>query len=320
MKKTSSSRSTPAGSAGATAFHSCLDERIKRNLALKLFQMANDWSREEVEATVSDYFDMLAMELRGEPFNKAEHNRILQNLLANRTKGAVEKKHQNISAVLIELGYPYIDGYKPLRNYQELLSRIVEERLLGAAGLHQAAAAAVQQRVEQLPAVSDVLAILVNPPHREDNKPKLYETIQQIRKPVRRNYLEMESRNQTLGLAGEKLVLEFEHKRLWQAGKKELANRIEHVADTAGDHLGFDILSFETNGRERPIEVKTTRFGALTPFFASKNEVDVSEVREGEYHLYRLFNFIQQPKLFILPGSLRNTCSLDPIQFSALPR
>jgi hypothetical protein len=66
--------------------------------------------------------------------------------------------------------------------------------------------------------------------------------------------------------------------------------------------------------------VKTTRFGSLTPFFASKNEVQVSEVREAEYQLYRLFNFTKQPKLFALPGSLRNTCSLDPIQFSALPR
>src|SRR5437899_3120271 len=99
--------------------------------------MSDDWSREEVEATVSDYFDMLAMELRGEPFNKAEHNRDLQKLLANRTKGAIEKKHQNISAVLIELGYPYIDGYKPLGNYQQLLYGVVEDRLLGAAGLHR---------------------------------------------------------------------------------------------------------------------------------------------------------------------------------------
>ena len=282
--------------------------------------MANDWSREEVEATVSDYFEMLAMELRGELFNKAEHNRNLQKLLANRTKGAVEKKHQNISAVLIELGYPYIDGYKPLGNYQVLLCRVVEERLLGAAGLHRAAAAAVGQKIEQPPVVNDVLAILVNPPRREEDKPKLYDRARQIRTPVRRNYLEIESRNQTLGLAGEKLVLEFEHKRLWQAGKKDLANRVEHVADTTGDHLGFDIKSFETNGRDRLIEVKTTRFGALTPFFASKNEVDISEAREAEYQLYRLFNFTQQPKLFVLPGSLRNTCSLDPIQFAALPR
>jgi hypothetical protein len=281
--------------------------------------MAVNWSREEVEATVSDYFEMLALELRGEPYNKAEHNRNLQKFLNARTKAAVELKHQNISAVLIELGYPYIDGYKPRYNYQRLLYEVCEGRLLNATGLNQATAAAVEQVVEQPPVVSDVLAMLVNPPRREEDKLKLNDSAPRIRKPVRRNYLEIESRNQALGLAGEKLVLEYEHKRLWQAGRKDLANRIEHVADSKGDHLGFDILSFETNEREKLIEVKTTRFGSLTPFFASKNEVLISEIRENEYQLYRLFNFAREPKLFVLPGSLRNTCSLEPIQFSALP-
>ena len=232
--------------------------------------MSDHWSREEVEATVSDYFEMLAVELRDEPFNKAEHNRNLQKFLNNRTKGAVELKHQNIRAVLIELGYPYIDGYKPRYNFQGLLYEIVEDRLLNTVGLHQAAAAAVEQTVEQAPIVNDLLAILVSPPRREEDKPKLYDRAPRIRKPVRRNYLEIESRNQALGLAGEKLVLEFEHKRLWVAGRKDLANRIEHVADSKGDHLGFDILSFETDARERLIEVKTTSFGSLTPFLHPK--------------------------------------------------
>jgi hypothetical protein len=89
-----------------------------------------DWSRIEVEAAVADYLDMLALELRGEPFNKANHNRDLLRVLDGRTRGSIERKHQNISAILIELGYPYIDGYKPLRNYQELLREVVEERLL----------------------------------------------------------------------------------------------------------------------------------------------------------------------------------------------
>ncbi|MEJ0089237.1 MAG: DUF3883 domain-containing protein [Limisphaerales bacterium] len=282
--------------------------------------MAENWSREEVEATVSDYFEMLALELRGESYNKTEHNRNLQKFLNARTKAAVELKHQNISAVLIELGYPYIDGYKPRYNFQRLLYQVCEDRLLNATDLNQATAAAVEQVVEQLPVVSDVLAMLVNPPRREEDKLKLNDSAPRIRTPVRRNYLEMESRNQALGFAGEKLVLEYEHKRLWQAGRKDLANRIEHVADSKGDHLGFDILSFETDEREKLIEVKTTRFGSLTPFFASKNEVLVSETRENEYQLYRLFNFAREPKLFVLPGSLRNTCSLEPMQYSALPR
>ena len=74
------------------------------------------------------------------------------------------------------------------------------------------------------------------------------------------------------------------------------------------------------NGRDRLIEVKTTRFGAMTPFFASRNEVGVSETREREYQLYRLFSFREQPKLFVLPGALRNTCELEPVSFSALPK
>jgi Domain of unknown function (DUF3883) len=195
----------------------------------------------------------------------------------------------------------------------------VEERLTHNRGLDQSAANAVERPVEQVPIVKDILGMLVNPPSDKEDKPKLYDRPIHARNPVRRNYLEIESRNQSLGLAGENLILEFEHKRLWLAGKKHLAERIEHVAETVGDNLGFDILSFETNGRERPIEVKTTQFGELTPFFASKNEVDVSEVREAEYHLYRLFKFNREPKLFILPGSLRKTCRLDPVQFSALP-
>lgn len=76
--------------------------------------MAEGWSRAEVEATVSDYFEMLAHELRLEPVNKSEHSRNLQKLLNGRTIRAIESKHQNISAVLIDLGYPYIAGYKPL--------------------------------------------------------------------------------------------------------------------------------------------------------------------------------------------------------------
>jgi hypothetical protein len=279
-----------------------------------------DWSREEVEATVSDYFEMLAAELRGESFNKAEHNRGLQMLLNGRSKGSIEKKHQNISAILIELGYPYIDGYKPLKNYQQLLYSIVEDRLVFNRDLRHAAATAVHKPIVHVPQVDEILNILVDPPRREEDKPVFYDRPVQVRKAAARNYLEIESRNQTLGLAGEKLILEFEQKRLWRSGRKDLANRIRHVAETDGDAVGFDILSYEIDGRERPIEVKTTQFGELTPFFASKNEVDVSDAREADYHLYRLFKFTRQPKLFILPGSLRKTCTLDAVQFSALPR
>ena len=66
--------------------------------------MAQDWTRAEVEAAVADYFAMLRAERSGVPYNKTEHRRGLSKLLNGRTDGSIERKHQNISAALIELG------------------------------------------------------------------------------------------------------------------------------------------------------------------------------------------------------------------------
>ncbi|HWM24212.1 MAG TPA: DUF3883 domain-containing protein [Chthoniobacterales bacterium] len=281
--------------------------------------MSDVWSREEVEAAVTDYFVMLAKELRGELFNKAEHNRALQQILDSRTRGSVERKHQNISAILIELGYPYIDGYKPLGNYQELLRAVVEDRLASAESLNQTVNSVVEAPIEAIPQIDDLLSIQVAPPVRDESASRVYEEPAPKAQPIRRNYLEIEARNQSLGRAGEDPVLRFEHERLTRMGERTLAGRVQPVSKTLGDHLGYDIVSFEADGRERLIEVKTTRFGAMTPFFATRNEVTVSAKRDTQYQLYRLFSFRSQPRLFALPGSLRNSCRLDPANYSAIP-
>ena len=282
--------------------------------------MPEDWSGREVEAAVEAYFTMLAKELRGEPFNKAEHNRQLQAILPQRTRGSIERKHQNISATLIELGFPYIGGYKPLGNYQQLLRVVVEERLARATQLEAATQQAVVRPVTAFPSVSDILSVLVPAPLRDEQSGRIREAARPPSRVVRRNYLEIEARNRSLGDAGEQFVLHFERERLCRAGQRTLADRIEHVGVTQGDHLGYDIRSFEENGQERLIEVKTTRFGAFTPFFASRNEVDVSESRDADYHLYRLFEFTNQPRLFLLKGALSRTCILDPSQYVATHR
>jgi len=281
--------------------------------------MPNDWSQAEVEAIVADYFAMWEQELRGEEYNKAEHNRLLQKIIPARSRGSIEKKHQNISAVLWHLGYPYIDGYKPLPRYQGLLREVVEHRLTRARVVNQLVAKQVQTQAKGPPPIPKLKAVQVPPPNRKEVKRLVDDEKRRRTNFVRRNYLESEANNQSLGLAGEEFVLRYEHERLWRSGKRSLAERIEHVAKTKGDYLGFDILSFETSGRERLIEVKTTRYGALTRFFASTNEIGVSESHKREYHLHRLFNFDKQPQFFVLSGSLRDTCQLTPVSFSAVP-
>ena len=84
---------------------------------------SRDWTRAEVETAVADYLDMLAREIRGERVNKAQYNRELLERLDRRSKGAVEFKHQNISAVPIAEGFPYIDGCGSRKNTRSPIAR-----------------------------------------------------------------------------------------------------------------------------------------------------------------------------------------------------
>jgi hypothetical protein len=279
-----------------------------------------NWSRAEVEALVADYFAMLASELKGEPYNKRAHNRALRRILVDRTPGAIEKKHQNVSAILIELGVPYIAGYKPLPKYQELLRTVIEERLeVNGTLLAQIASTVVAPPpAPNLP--NDLLRLEAPAPQGVDTAYGMREEPLFTRAPMRRDYLKIEAGNASLGLAGEKLVLKFEHERLWRAGRRRLADRVEHVSQTRGDGLGFDILSFENDGRERYIEVKTTRFGEMTPFFVSRNEIRASEEARDQFQLCRVYGFARSPRLYLLPGPIDLSCRLDPVEFVGLPK
>jgi hypothetical protein len=275
--------------------------------------LADDWSPAEVAAIVADYLVMLAHELRGERYVKREHNRRLQAVLNGRTAAAIEFKHQNISAVMIELGFPYIDGYKPAANYQELLRSEVLAQMTVDGEVERITSNVVEKPAPTIDLSAITPEVFVPPPIRAVT-PATYERRRSPQPPRQINYLEREARNRSLGLAGELFAMEAEHRRLWQKGARHLANRIEHVSITKGDGLGYDIVSFESDGRERFIEVKTTAFGPMTPFFASAKEVEVSETLPM-FHLYRVFKFREAPQIFLLPGSLRQSCVLDPTQF-----
>lgn len=294
-------------------YTSCVNEYLGGDVA-------EVWSRSEVEAIVADYFDMLGSELRGMSFNKAAHRRALVKLLAGRSEEAVEFKHCNISAILNELGVPCIDGYKPRGNYQRLLAEIVADRLSVASSLVRIVAEDVDGR-PNVPDVDEILKALTDPPLPAS---RIAGTHEQQRTPYQGglpkpaiNFLERESRNRELGMEGELFALRFEQARLTVAGQERLAARVEHVSVIRGDGAGFDILSFDVDGRERLIEVKTTKYAGETPFFVSRNELEVSRVEKERYHLYRCFGFRKKPRLFTLQGALPETCVLDPVTYQA---
>lgn len=275
----------------------------------------DDWSRLEVEACVADYLSMLTLELNGQRYNKTEHANALMRRLDGRSRQSLEFKHCNISAVLLALGYPYIDGYKPRSNYQGLLLDAVEAQAQLRVDLQEAAQAAVLRPAAAIASGSDEAVWVSTPrPSRIRETPANYAP---RFSPAKRDYLAQEARNRSLGRAGELFALEIEARRLHLAGKKALSERIEHVAATQGDGLGFDVLSYEEDGRERLIEVKTTAFGEMTPFYVSRNELARSKADADRYQLYRVFGFRDRPRLFSVPGAIDAACELEATTYLA---
>lgn len=279
--------------------------------------MASHWSESEVEAAVADYFCMLRLELTGQKYNKTQHRRALMEQLNSRSDGSVELKHQNISAVLIEMGIPYIDGYKPRSNYQRsILPAAVADYLQHNPELQQLFAVD-SDAAPVVPSVEDFISAWEAPPAPENRKVPAVVEPRAIYNPGGVNYLEREARNQALGAAGEEFVISFERARLIRAGKESLAERIEQVSVTVGPPAGFDIKSFEENGTDRFIEAKTTKYGKNTPFFVTPNELRFSQNNPSKYYLYRLFSFRESPRLFALHGRLEDRCILEPSEFTA---
>lgn len=269
------------------------------------------WSELEVELIIADYFSMLAIELAGENYSKAEHRRNLMPLLNKRSEGSIEFKHQNISAVLINLGQLYIPGYLPRYNYQKML----EEKVIDYLVLDRSIEKNFKLYVEKNPKISrqhDFNKVIVDAPaiSAVSEPPSIYN-----RNPIKINYLEKEQRNSKLGTLGEKFVLEYEKWQLTKTGREKLAGEVKWISKEEGDGAGFDILSKNFDGTDKYVEVKTTTLGKETPFFFSRNELLFSENKSDSYHLYRLFNFDKGAKLFIKNGNLGKICHSFPISY-----
>lgn len=273
--------------------------------------MAEDWTTEEVEIIVAEYFEMLAMEQAGIPYSKTETRQRILPLLKNRSNGSVEFKNRNISAVLARMGQPYIREYLPAYNYQKvLLEDVVVAHLWRKPEIEDA----FKRFAEAAPSPNEVDFETIEE-EMPDKKVVLQEPDLIYRSPVKVNYIELEQANRVIGTTGESIALAYEKWRLIQEGKENLADKIEWVSQTQGDGLGYDILSRNANGTDRYIEVKSTKLTKEAPFYFSALEHDFSRRNGSNFFLYRVFNLKAEPRLFIANGAYDEFCNANPTQF-----
>jgi len=275
-------------------------------------QLSDAWSNIEVELIVADYFSMLSAELEGKSYSKADLRKNLLPLLNNRSEGSIEYKHQNISAVLANLGQPYIKGYLPRYNYQKLLEDIVLDYLIKNITLEDRFRQFADKEIITSSLSINFENLIVEPPIvRTVTEP----LVRYHNNPIKINYLEREQNNLKLGKLGEEIVLQFEKWNLIKIGKDKLADKVEWVSKEQGDGAGFDILSKYSNGIDKYIEVKTTKLSKESPFYFTRNELQFSLGHANDFHLYRLYNIEEQVKMFIKNGDLNSICYSIPMTF-----
>ena len=268
------------------------------------------WTDWENDLIVADYFAMLEAELANRPYRKIEHNRKLQDRI-DRNKGSIEFKHQNISFVLQSLGQVWIEGYKPRSNIQNALVDAVAKWLAQSPNWFE-------HRFEcSLTENPSDTVIEFSAPPTLSNQPPPKEADRMQALALKFNAAERDERNRKLGRAGEKRALAHERAVLAGAGRHDLARQIRWVSNDEGDGAGYDIASFDPDGKPRLIEVKTTNGWERTPFHISRNELRVAEERKSEWRLLRIWNFFRAPKAFELQPPLERHVSLAPTSFRA---
>lgn len=293
---------------------------LKKGEDEKDSQTGKDWSLNEVRLVVADYFEMLEAELLGKSFKKSEHRKALAPQLAGRSEGSIEFKHQNVSGVLVEMGLPYVEGYKPRSNYQSILATEVEAFLDQRPGfLQQLASGPTLNPTQPNPIANPNLDEVIEDPPEKIFAPTSTAKPWLSRRSRKTDFAERDAANRQLGKLGEQFVFELEKYRLNLVGRDDLAQKVLWASKDIGDGLGFDIISFdETDDSERMLEVKATGLGKFFPFYVTSNEVRCSEDIPQQYQLFRVFNFGRSPRLYILHGSLRQLCQLEPVLYRAV--
>jgi len=298
-------------------------------------KFGTDWQDDELDAIVTDYFAMLAMDAADQPFVKVHRARALDEQIRRGHK-SIEFKHMNISAVVTELGLPFVRGYRPMANYQAAIFPAIERYLSTHPDAWQIGDARLIARaahIARAPGVNETASPFSSPFHGEGDReavegpPPLGSTLifepppdlaaarprpESLQRLVRKfDPAARDAHNRALGLSGEERVFHSERARLIAADRADLARKVEWTSQERGDGAGYDVRSYDLSGEERFIEVKSTKGGPRTDFFLSRNERGFSEEEPQRYWLYRLYDVANAPKMFKLRPPLEQSVRLQ---------
>jgi hypothetical protein len=84
------------------------------------------WTDDELRSAIRAYQRLLDADARGASLSKQEVAEALMQV-TGRTRASVERRFQNISAILVERGLPRVSGYPPQAHYPQRLVELMED-------------------------------------------------------------------------------------------------------------------------------------------------------------------------------------------------
>lgn len=142
---------------------------------------------------------------------------------------------------------------------------------------------------------------------------KLYKTARKID-----NWDEINKKRRITGSKGEEIAVVMEKDFFISINRKDLADKVSHVSVERGDGLGYDILSFFEDGREKYIEVKSTTTTLNSPYLISKNELQFLKDHNEDYFLYRIMISDDVPQMRTYSSSeVLEMNEIVPVQYIA---
>lgn len=127
---------------------------------------------------------------------------------------------------------------------------------------------------------------------------KVYKSISVVR-----DWDKINKMRHATGLKGEEIAVIMEKEYFTKINRKDLADKVRHISLEVGDGLGYDVLSFFEDGREKYIEVKSTTSSLAAPYYLSKNELEFLQENGESAFIYRFLINTDIPQVLIHSGT-----------------
>ena len=204
-----------------------------------------------------------------------------RNLVSCYERGTNFSKEYNIDELNDEI------LTKDLKEYIKLYSSIVDDP--NAESLDIIAETTIDELSKPVKEkiIIDYEIPLFEPRERGNKKPRKISTVVQSKKKRRTQ------QSKKIGLAGEMHVYQYEYNKLIRLDKKDLANKIKKHFENY-EYPGWDITSYNANGSEIYIEVKSTKGTSINQLEITSNEWNSAVKENKKYYIYLVNNALNE--------------------------